>query len=61
MKIDIAGVAMKLFSCNRKPCPANMDELINVNNKLQFLFHTTGIDQLELPQIVVVGEQVKLS
>jgi dynamin 1-like protein len=32
-----------------------MDDLIPVVNKLQDVFNTIGNDQIDLPQIVVVG------
>jgi dynamin 1-like protein len=36
-----------------------MEQLIPVINKLQDVFHTVGADTIQLPQIVVVGTQVK--
>jgi len=35
-----------------------MELLIPVINDLQTVFHKTGLDKIELPQIVVVGSQV---
>lgn len=37
----------------------NMEALIPVVNKLQDVFNTVGADILQLPQIAVVGTQVK--
>lgn len=36
-----------------------MEGLIPVINKLQDVFNTVGTDSIQLPQIVVVGSQVK--
>jgi len=36
-----------------------MESLIPVINKLQDVFNTVGTDAIQLPQIVVVGSQVK--
>ena len=36
-----------------------MDSLIPVLNKLQDVFNTVGHENIHLPQIVVVGTQVK--
>ena len=36
-----------------------MEGLIPVINKLQDVFNTVGTDAIQLPQIVVVGAQVK--
>ena len=36
-----------------------MDALIPVLNKLQDVFNTVGHESIQLPQIVVVGTQVK--
>lgn len=38
-----------------------MDALIPVLNKLQDVFNTVGHEHIQLPQIVVVGTQVKQS
>lgn len=35
-----------------------MEALIPVINKLQDVFNTVGADAIQLPQIVVVGDQV---
>lgn len=45
----------------RPPCPspAAMEALIPVINKLQDVFNTVGADIIQLPQIVVVGTQVR--
>lgn len=40
---------------------ANMEALIPVINKLQDVFNTVGADIIQLPQIAVVGTQVKRS
>ena len=37
-----------------------MENLIPVLNKLQDVFHTTGSESIQLPQIVVIGTQVGL-
>jgi len=37
-----------------------MEALIPVVNKLQDVFNTVGADAIQLPQIVVVGTQVRL-
>ena len=37
-----------------------MDALIPVLNKLQDVFNTVGHESLHLPQIVVVGTQVRV-
>ncbi len=37
-----------------------MESLIPVINKLQDVFNTVGTDAIQLPQIVVVGAQVKI-
>ncbi len=37
-----------------------MEALIPVVNKLQDVFNTVGSDSIQLPQIVVLGTQVKL-
>ena len=37
-----------------------MEQLIPVINKLQDVFNTVGTEAVQLPQIVVVGTQVKL-
>ena len=37
-----------------------MEELIPVINKLQDVFNTVGFETIQLPQIVVVGNQVIL-
>lgn len=37
-----------------------MEALIPVVNKLQDVFNTVGSDAVQLPQIVVLGSQVKL-
>ena len=37
-----------------------MESLIPVINKLQDVFNTVGTDAIQLPQIVVVGTQVRL-
>ena len=37
-----------------------MESLIPVINKLQDVFNTVGADAIHLPQIVVVGSQVRL-
>lgn len=37
-----------------------MEALIPVINKLQDVFNTVGADIIQLPQIVVVGTQVRL-
>lgn len=39
--------------------PAAMEALIPVINKLQDVFNTVGADIIQLPQIVVVGTQVR--
>ena len=36
-----------------------MESLIPVINKLQDVFNTVGTDTIQLPQIVVIGNQVK--
>lgn len=36
-----------------------MEALIPVVNKLQDVFNTVGSDSIQLPQIVVLGSQVK--
>lgn len=36
-----------------------MEALIPVINKLQDVFNTVGADTIQLPQIVVVGTQVR--
>ena len=36
-----------------------MENLIPVINKLQDVFNTVGTDAIQLPQIVVVGAQVR--
>lgn len=36
-----------------------MEALIPVINKLQDVFNTVGSDSIQLPQIVVLGSQVK--
>lgn len=41
------------------PSPAAMEALIPVINKLQDVFNTVGADIIQLPQIVVVGTQVR--
>ena len=38
-----------------------MESLIPVINKLQDVFNTVGADSIHLPQIVVVGSQVKMT
>lgn len=38
-----------------------MDELIPTINKLQDVFNTTNTDCIQLPEIVVVGAQVKVN
>lgn len=38
----------------------DMEALIPVINKLQDVFNTVGADAIQLPQIVVVGTQVRL-
>jgi dynamin 1-like protein len=38
-----------------------MDALIPILNKLQDVFNTVGSENIQLPQIVVVGSQVCLS
>lgn len=38
-----------------------MEALIPVINKLQDVFNTVGADIIQLPQIAVVGTQVKYS
>lgn len=38
-----------------------MEALIPVINKLQDVFNTVGADIIQLPQIAVVGTQVKCS
>ena len=38
-----------------------MDALIPVLNKLQDVFNTVGHESIQLPQIVVIGTQVKHS
>ena len=38
-----------------------MDTLIPTINKLQEVFNTVGTESIQLPQIVVVGSQVRLS
>ena len=38
-----------------------MDALIPVLNKLQDVFNTVGHENIHLPQIVVVGTQVRIS
>ena len=35
-----------------------MDSLITIINKLQDVFNTIGAETIQLPQIVVVGNQV---
>lgn len=37
-----------------------MEALIPVINKLQDVFNTVGADAIQLPQIVVVGSQVRI-
>ena len=37
-----------------------MESLIPVINKLQDVFNTVGADSIHLPQIVVVGSQVRI-
>ena len=37
-----------------------MEALIPVINKLQDVFNTVGTDAIQLPQIVVLGSQVRL-
>lgn len=37
-----------------------MEALIPVINKLQDVFNTVGADAIQLPQIVVIGSQVRL-
>lgn len=39
---------------------SGMEALIPVVNKLQDVFNTVGSDSIQLPQIVVLGSQVKL-
>lgn len=41
------------------PAAAAMEALIPVINKLQDVFNTVGADIIQLPQIVVVGTQVR--
>jgi hypothetical protein len=36
-----------------------MDNLISVINELQDVFNTVGSESIQLPQIVVIGNQVK--
>lgn len=36
-----------------------MEALIPVINKLQDVFNTVGSDAIQLPQIIVLGSQVK--
>ena len=36
-----------------------MEQLIPVINKLQDVFNTVGTEAIQLPQIIVVGTQVK--
>jgi len=38
-----------------------MEQLIPIINKLQDVFNTVGSEAIQLPQIVVVGSQVKIS
>lgn len=38
-----------------------MEALIPVVNKLQDVFNTVGSDAIQLPQIVVLGTQVRLN
>jgi len=40
--------------------PSVMEELIPVINKLQDVFNTVGTEAIQLPQIVVIGNQVIL-
>lgn len=40
--------------------PGIMEALIPVINKLQDVFNTVGADAIQLPQIVVVGSQVRI-
>ena len=37
-----------------------MDALIPILNKLQDVFNTVGSESIQLPQIVVVGSQVRI-
>ncbi len=37
-----------------------MDALIPILNKLQDVFNTVGSENIQLPQIVVVGSQVRI-
>ena len=37
-----------------------MDQLIPIINKLQDVFNTVGSEAIQLPQIVVVGSQVRI-
>lgn len=38
-----------------------MDQLIPVLNKLQDVFNTVGHENIQLPQIVVIGTQVSFN
>lgn len=40
-------------------CIKTMDALIPVLNKLQDVFNTVGHESIQLPQIVVIGTQVR--
>jgi hypothetical protein len=47
------------LNADRRGENSTMEALIPVINKLQDVFNTVGADSIQLPQIVVVGTQVK--
>lgn len=56
--VPVASIACRRLA-RPVPSPAAMEALIPVINKLQDVFNTVGADIIQLPQIVVVGTQVR--
>lgn len=56
---DFVPVCVKKVLCLTGLESALMEALIPVINKLQDVFTTVGADTIQLPQIVVVGTQVR--
>lgn len=56
--VPVASIALGHLA-RPVPSPAAMEALIPVINKLQDVFNTVGADIIQLPQIVVVGTQVR--
>lgn len=57
--VPVCGTVKKVTLTGQKVAPDTMEALIPVINKLQDVFNTVGADIIQLPQIVVVGTQVR--